>query len=249
MDEKSIIVEKKNAIGTIAINSGGDLNLINRNTLKELADQAVALDLDKEIKVIILRGTQKVFSAGIDATDFVNNLDNTSLEFMYENFSKIANLKKPVIAAVSGYALGIGCQIALSCDIILASDNACFGQPDLSIGVIPGFGSTQILPRIIGKAKAMEMILTGRAICSKEAERNGLISRVVPLMYLFEEANQVAEKIAAIESSAAVTAKELIETSLNNISLEDGMEIEKQVYKSSIESEDFLKNLAKIAKK
>ena len=247
--EKNIIVEKKNSIGILAINSGGDLNLISRATLKELSEQAQALDMDDTINAIVIRGTQKVFSAGIDANDFVNNLDETTLEQMYEDFDKIYNLKKPVIAAVSGYALGIGCQIALSCDIILASDNACFGQPDLSVGIVPGFGATQIMPRLVGKAKTMEMILTGRAICSKEAERAGMISRVVPLMYLFEEAVQVAEKVASMENSATVTAKELVKTSLNNISLEDGIEIERQVYKSSIESEDFRNNLAKMAKK
>lgn len=154
-----------------------------------------------------------------------------------------------MIAAVSGYALGIGFEMALACDIVFASESACFGHPDLSLGTVPGFGATQRLPNTVGKSKTMEMILTGRAMNAREAERAGIVSRIIPLRYLFDEAFNTAERIAALPDLAVNTSKELIKTAVSNTNLEEGLEIEKQVYKSSIASDEFRQNLANLAKK
>ena len=161
----------------------------------------------------------------------------------------IADIKKPVIAVISGYALGIGFELALACDIIFASENACFGHPDLSLGIVPGFGATQRMPYAIGKAKTMEMILTGRAMNAKEAERCGIISRIIPLQYLFSEALNTAQKIAALPDLAVNTAKELVKTAIVNTNLEESLEIERQVYKNFVSTNEFQQKLINLFKK
>ena len=217
--------------------------------LSDLAEAATSLDMNDEVKVLVIRGSDKAFSTGIDVNEFVQEIDADKLEDMYENFEKFADIKKPIVAAVSGYALGIGCEMALACDIVLSSESACFGHPDLSLGTVPGFGATQRLTNIIGKSKTMEMILTGRAMNAKEAERSGIVSRIVPLRYLFDEAMKTALRIAALPDLAVNTSKELIKTAVSNTNLEEGLEIEKQVYKSSIASDEFRTNLLSMAKK
>lgn len=246
---QNIKTEIKNQIGTIILTSADGMNTISRQTLTEIATVATDMDMNDEIRAIVIRGSEKAFSTGIDVNEFVSDLNASVLEEMYENFAKFADVKKPVIAAVSGYALGIGCELALAADIVFASENACFGHPDLSLGTIPGFGATQRLPYIIGKAKTMEMILTGRAMNAREAEKCGVVSRIIPLRYLFDEAYKTAEKIAALSDLAVNTSKELVKTALNNTNLEEGLEIEKQVYKSSVESDEFRQNLINMAKK
>lgn len=251
MENQNIIIEKRNQIGIITIDCNDGMNILSQQTLGDLADRAVELDMTDTVKAIVIRGTEKVFSTGIDVNEFAANVGkNRELpDEMYADFEKIADLKKPVIAAVSGYALGIGCELALAADIILASENACFGLPDLSLGTIPGFGATQRLPQAVGKAKAMEMILSGRGMNAPEAERIGLISRIVPLRYLFKEAAKCAERIAAMPDLATNTSKELIKTAVGNTALAEGLEIEKQVYKSALESEEFKQKLYGSAKK
>ena len=158
---QEVITEIKNNIGIITISTADGLNAITRELLAEIANAATSMDMNDGVKTIILRGTDKAFSTGLDVNEFIADINPAMLEEMYENFEKIADIKKPLIAAVSGYALGIGCEMALACDIIFASESACFGHPDLSLGTVPGFGATQRLPNAIGKAKTMEMILTG----------------------------------------------------------------------------------------
>ena len=186
---QEIISEIKNHTGIITLKTEDGLNAVNRRMLAEIAEAATAMDMNDEVKAIIIRGGEKAFSAGVDVNEFVADVNPSVLEEMYENFEKIADVKKPVIAAVSGYALGIGFEMALACDIVFASESACFGHPDLSLGTVPGFGATQRLPNTVGKSKTMEMILTGRAMNAREAERAGIVSRIIPLRYLFDEAS------------------------------------------------------------
>lgn len=246
---QEVNTEIRNQIGIITLGSADGLNTINRRILAELAAAATSLDMSDNVKVIVLRGNDKAFSTGFDINDFLSDTSPEALDEMYENFEKIADIKKPVIAAVSGYVLGIGCEMVLACDIVFASESACFGHPDLTLGTVPGFGATQRLPNAVGKAKTMEMILTGRAMNAREAERCGIVSRIIPLRYLFAETMNTAARIAALPDLAVNTSKELIKTAVSNTNLEEGLEIEKQVYKSSISSDEFRQNLTEMAKK
>lgn len=244
-----INVEKIGAVGLITFSSKDKLNRFNADTLDSLAKEMAKLDIDDEVKAIVIRGNEKTFSAGINATEFVKNANASMLEEMGDNFDVIADAKKPVIAEISGYAVGIGFELAMACDMIFCSENTWFAMPDLCLGTVPGFGATQRLTKAAGKAKAMEMILTGRAMNSVEAERIGLISRIIPLMYLHDETMKVAELVASMPSLATNTSKELIKTAIGNTDLEEGLEIEKQVYKSALESDEFQINLENMLKK
>lgn len=242
-------VEKVGAIGLVTLTSKDNLNRIDAPSLDNLATEINRLDLSDDIKVIVLRGSEKAFSAGLNATEFVKTINSAILEDMADNFSKISDIKKPLIAEISGYAIGIGFELALACDMIFCADNTWFALPDLCLGTVPGFGATQRLPKAIGKAKAMEMILSGRAMGAKEADRVGLVSRTIPLMYLHDQTMKAAEKIASMPDLATNTSKELIKTSVGNSDLEEGLEIEKQVYKSALESDEFRINLENMIKK
>lgn len=244
-----IKVEKVGAIGLVTLTSKDNLNRIDAPSLDNLANEINRLDLSDDVKVIVLRGSEKAFSAGLNATEFVKTINSAILEDMADNFSKISDIKKPLIAEISGYAIGIGFELALACDMIFCADNTWFALPDLCLGTVPGFGATQRLPKAIGKAKAMEMILSGRAMGAKEADRVGLVSRTIPLMYLHDQTMKAAEKIASMPDLATNTSKELIKTSVGNSDLEEGLEIEKQVYKSALESDEFRINLENMIKK
>lgn len=246
---QEISSEIRKNIGIITIKTADGLNTLNRQMLADIAEAATSMDMNDEVKVLVIRGTEKAFSSGIDINEFVADVTPDILEDMYENFEKFADIKKPIIAAVSGYALGIGCEMALASDIVLSSESACFGHADLSLGTVPGFGATQRLTNAIGKSKTMEMILTGRAINALEAEKCGIVSRIIPLRYLFKEAVKTAERIALLPDLAVNTSKELIKTAVSNTNLEEGLEIEKQVFKSSIASDEFRQNLLNMAKK
>ncbi len=242
-------VEKIGGVGLITFSSKDKLNKINADTLESLSKEMAKLDIDDEVKAIVIRGNEKTFSAGINATEFVKNVNASMLEEMTDNFEVIADAKKPVIAEISGYAIGIGFELAMACDMIFCSENTWFAMPDLCLGTVPGFGASQRLTKAVGKAKAMEMILTGRAMSATEAERIGLISRIIPLMYLHDETMKVAELVASMPNLATNTSKELIKTAIGNTDLEEGLEIEKQVYKSALESDEFQINLENMLKK
>jgi enoyl-CoA hydratase len=158
-------------------------------------------------------------------------------------------VRKPLIAEVSGYAIGIGFELAMACDMIFCSDNTWFSVPDLSMGVVPAFGSTQRLPKAIGKAKTMELLLTGRAMGGDEADRTGLVTRVIPLSYLHKETMKVADILVSMPEIALTTSKELVKTAIGNASLSEGLEIERQVYKSSFETDEYRNNLENMIKK
>lgn len=245
----NIKVEKQNGIGLVTLSSDNDLNFIDADVLKNLSAKMVQLDNDDKVRVIVLRGSEKAFSSGINATEFVKNANAKMLENMIGDFDKIADIKKPLVSEVCGYAIGIGMELALAGDIILCSDNAWFAAPDLSLGTVPGFGATQRLTRAVGKAKAMEMILSGRAMGAAEADKIGLVSRIVPLMYLHDETMKEAEIIASMPEMATNTSKELVRTAVGNTDLEEGLDIEKQVYKSALDSDEYKNNLEKMLEK
>lgn len=244
-----INVEKKGQIGLVTMTSNNGLNYINAEALARLTTAIVKLDADEAVRVIVLRGAEKAFSSGINATEFVKNVNISMLEEMLNNFDKIAGAKKPLIAEVSGYAVGIGFELVLACDMVFCAENSWFAVPDLSLGTVPGFGTTQRLTKAVGKAKAMEMILSGRAMGAKEADRIGVVSRTIPLMYLHDETMKEAEIIASMPEIASITSKELIKTAIGNTDLEEGLDIEKQVYKNALESDEYKLNFEKMLEK
>lgn len=212
MSNEYIIDEIRENIGIITINYPQALNSINEKMLQELAEKIKDYNQQKAVKVIILKGTEQAFAAGIDIKVLATNLNYTKTVFqnMQNNFQQISNSQKPIIASVSGFALGIGCEIAMACDIIIAADNARFGLPELSIGLLPSFGGCGRLVSRIGKAKAMDMILSGKAMTADEAETSGLISRVVTPEALFEESMKLAKRIAALSENVVSVAKRII---------------------------------------
>lgn len=242
-------VEKKGSVAVVTLSSKSGLNYMDVNALRLLSREVEKLDVDDDsVRTIVLRGSEKAFSSGIDPTYFVRNVNAEVLDEMFENFDKIANVKKVTIAEASGYAVGIGFEIALACDMLFCSDNTWFSAPDLSLGTVAGFGVSQRLPKAIGKAKTMEMLLTGRAMGAEEAERIGLVSRVIPLSYLHKEVLKVADIIASMPNAVLATSKELIKTAIGNTGLAEGLEIEKQVYKNNFDSDEYRVNLENMVK-
>lgn len=231
-------VAKEAPIATVALNRPKQLNALSSALVKELTEAMEALDLDPEVRAIILTGGEQVFAAGADikemaeATPFDDRI-RTRMVFR-DRFNRIS---KPVIAAVSGYALGGGCELAMSCDIVVASESARFGQPEVNLGIIPGSGGTQRLTRTVGKYRAMEIILTGEFLKANEAHQLGLVNKVVPAELLLEEAKALAKKIAAKPPLAIRLAKEAILKSFNT-SLDEGLEFERKSLYLLFASED-----------
>ncbi|MCH8054918.1 MAG: enoyl-CoA hydratase/isomerase family protein [Deltaproteobacteria bacterium] len=238
MGYEYILVEKEGSTAIVTLNRPKQLNALASFLVKELATAMEDLDQDPEIRVIILTGGEKVFAAGADikemaeATPFDERL-KSRLTFR----DRINKVSKPIIAAVSGFALGGGCELAMSCDIIIASETARFGQPELNLGVIPGTGGTQRLTRTIGKYRAMEVILAGKFLSAAEAERCGLVNKIVPVELLLEEAKDVAKKIASKSPLAVKLAKEAILKAFNT-PLDEGLEFERKSFYLLFASED-----------
>ena len=235
-----ILTELKDNFAVLTINRPEALNAVNLELLNELAQKVRELDDNEKIHALVLRGNEKAFAAGIDLNDlYEQRKDNAEIVNLFRQaFDALDGCGKPLIAAVSGYALGIGCELACACDIILAADNARFGQPEITLGSITGFGGTQRLSKALGKAKTMEMILTGRAIGAEEAERCGLISRIVPLTDLFSEAEFIAQKISQMPSKAVLMAKDAVKFALNS-HLDEGIEYEHKNCQICLNSDDF----------
>lgn len=242
----TIIIETRDSTGIITLNRPETLNAVTLEMLNELACQVQTFEYDENITAIIIKGGEKAFAAGIDVKELSEEASQQSfaLDLWYEEFRKIENCTKPLIAAISGYALGIGCELALACDIILASDSARFGHPEISLGILPGFGACSRLVHTIGKAKTMEMILTGKALTAEEAENCGLISRIVPLADLNEEALRVASRIAAQPFQAVIQSKDAVRQA-EKMTLQNGLEIEAKSCKLSINTAEFRQQLAK----
>lgn len=248
MEYTNITVETRENLGIITLNRPQALNAVNAEMLKELALAAEAFDNNDAVRVLIVKGDGKTFAAGIDIKEVLGRADSKFLgiDEMQNCFRRFAAVKKPIIAAVSGYALGIGCELALACDIILAADNTRFGQPELSLGTIPAFGATQRLTRALGKAKAMEMILSGRTLTAEEAFVSGLVSRIVPLPDLFEDAAKTAARIATQPLGALKAAKEAV-LAAQNTPLEEGIAFEGKAAQCCLAADEFRESLRNFA--
>jgi len=226
-------------VGIITLNRPKALNALNDTLMTELGDALKAFDKDAAIGCIVLTGSERAFAAGadIEAMAKYNFLDAYGGDFITRNWETIRSVRKPVIAAVSGFALGGGCEVAMMCDFIIAADNAKFGQPEIKIGVIPGAGGTQRLPRAVGKSKAMDMVLTGRMMDAQEAERAGLVSRVVPLDKLMDEALGAALQIAELSQIAVMAAKESVNRAFES-GLSDGVMFERRLFQAMYATAD-----------
>jgi enoyl-CoA hydratase len=218
-------------VGIITLNRPKALNALNDTLMTELGQALKAFDADEAIGCIIVTGSERAFAAGADISAMAkyNFLDAYKGDFITRNWETIRSVRKPVIAAVSGFALGGGCELAMMCDFIIAADNARFGQPEIKIGVIPGAGGTQRLPRALGKSKAMDMVLTGRMMDAQEAERAGLVSRVVPYEKLADEALGAALVIAGMSQIAVMAAKESVNRAFES-GLSDGVMFERRLF-------------------
>jgi enoyl-CoA hydratase len=238
MNFENVIVEKDGAIGVVTLNRPQALNALSYGLVKDLSLAMQELDRDREVRVIIVTGGEKVFAAGADIKEMADR--GPFDERIHERLGyrdQINKIAKPVIAAVSGFALGGGCELAMSCDIIIASETARFGQPEVNLGIIPGSGGTQRLTHLVGKHRAMELVLTGDIINAADAERFGLINRVVPVELVLEEAKNVAKKIAAKPALAIKEAKEAVLKAANT-ALDEGLEFERKAFYLLFASED-----------
>ncbi len=245
-----IIVESKGAVGVITLNRPKMLNALSIGVFREIAAAVDDLEADDAIGCILLAGGEKAFAAGADIKEMQPKtfIDMFSSDFTAIGADRVATCRKPTIAAVSGYALGGGCELAMMCDIIIAADNAKFGQPEITLGTIPGIGGTQRLTRAIGKSKAMDLCLTGRMMDAAEAERSGLVSRVVPSGKLMDEAMAVAEKIASMSRPAAEMAKSAINRAFET-PLSEGLNVERDLFHATFALEDRAEGMAAFIEK
>jgi enoyl-CoA hydratase len=238
MSFETVIVDKTAPIAVVTLNRPQSLNALSYALVKDLALAMQELDADNDIRVIIVTGGEKVFAAGADIKEMAERgpFDERIQERLAYR-DKINRIRKPVIAAVSGFALGGGCELAMSCDIIIASETARFGQPEVNLGIIPGSGGTQRLAHVLGKHRAMELVLTGDMITAAEAERFGLVNRVFPVELFLEEAKNLGRKIAAKPVLAVRAAKEAVLKSANT-ALDEGLEFERKSFYLLFASED-----------
>jgi len=238
MNFENVTVEKDGAVGVVTLNRPQALNALSYGLVKDLSLAMQELDQDPEVRAIVVTGGEKVFAAGADIKEMADR--GPFDERIQERLSyrdKINKITKPVIAAVSGFALGGGCELAMSCDIIIAAENARFGQPEVNLGIIPGSGGTQRLTHVLGKHRAMELVLTGDMLSASDAERLGLVNRVVPAELVLEEAKNVAKKIAAKPALAIKAAKEAV-LKAANAPLDEGLEFERKSFYLLFASED-----------
>ena len=245
-----ILVETRGSVGLITLNRPKAMNALCADLAREIAEAVDAYEADDAIGALVLTGSEKAFCAGADIKEMQSKsyMDVYKEDFITVNWERLSQCRKPVIAAVAGYALGGGCEFAMMCDFILAAENAKFGQPEILIGTIPGAGGTQRLPRFIGKAKAMEMALTGRMMDAEEAERAGLVSRIVPANELVDEAVATAEKIANLSQPIVMLAKESVNRAYET-TLAEGIHFERRVFHSTFSTEDQKEGMSAFAEK
>ena len=238
MPYQNIVVETKGRVGIIRLNRPQALNALNRALIAELGEAIVALDADDAVGCLLITGNDKAFAAGADIKEMA---DKTFIEAYLGNFAAtwdhLAHARKPVVAAVAGFALGGGCELAMQCDIIVAADTAKFGQPEIKLGVIPGIGGTQRLTRAVGKAKAMDLILTARMMDAAEAERAGLVARVVPAANLMDEAMKVADTIANMSLPSVLAGKEAVNRAFES-PLAEGVIFERRIFHALFATDD-----------
>ena len=243
-DHETIIVTSADGVGVITLNRPKALNALNTTLMNEVVSAAEQFDADPEIGAIVITGSERAFAAGADIKEMA---DKTFSEVVSESFfgawDNLSRLRTPTIAAVTGYALGGGCELAMLCDILIAGDNAVFGQPEITLGVIPGIGGSQRLTRAVGKAKAMDLILTGRQMKVDEAERAGLVSRVVPTAECLATAKEVAATIAGTSSIAAGLAKDAVNRAFET-TLTEGVRAERRLFYSTFATDDQTEGMA-----
>jgi enoyl-CoA hydratase len=244
MAYENVIVETRGKVGLIRLNRPQALNALNRALVADLSRALDAFEADPNIGCMVITGSDKAFAAGADIKEMAEkSFADAYLGNFAANWDRAATVRKPVIAAVAGFALGGGCELAMQCDIIIAADNAKFGQPEIKLGVIPGIGGTQRFTRAVGKAKAMEIMLTGRMMDVNEAERAGLVARIVPLASLIEEALKTAETIAAMSLPSVLAAKEAVNVAFET-SLAEGVRFERRVFHSLFATADQKEGMA-----
>ena len=250
MAYENIIAEKKGRVGLITLNRAKALNALNAALIAELKQALDSFEADDEVGAIVITGNDKAFAAGADIKEMQDKtfIDAYLGDFITRDWERIATCRKPVIAAVAGYALGGGCEIAMMCDFILAADNARFGQPEITLGTMPGAGGTQRLARLAGKSKAMEMCLTGRMMDAEEAERIGLVSRIVPVADLVEEALRTAETIAGMSRPAVLMTKEAVNRAYET-TLAEGIRFERRLFHATFATEDQKEGMAAFTEK
>ena len=250
MAYENILVDTRGKVGLITLNRPQALNALSPALMRELGAALTAFEADDAIGAIVLTGTDKAFAAGADikAMKDLGYMDVYKSDYITAEWETLARCRKPVIAAVAGYALGGGCEIAMMCDFILAADNAKFGQPEINLGILPGAGGTQRLPRFVGKAKAMEMVLTGRMMDAAEAERCGLVSRVIPADQLLEDAIKTAQKIAELSLPVVMMAKESVNRAFET-TLSEGVRFERRLFHSCFGIEDQKEGMAAFVEK
>src|SRR5271167_1157535 len=249
MSYENIIVETRGKVGLIRLNRPQALNALNRALIHDLTHALDAFEADGKIGCMVITGSDKAFAAGADIKEMA---DKTFADAFLGDFAatwdRAATVRKPVIAAVAGFALGGGCELAMQCDLIIAADNAKFGQPEIKLGIIPGIGGTQRLTRAVGKAKAMDLILTGRMMDAAEAERSGLVARVVPAADLMAEAMKAAASIAAMSLPSVMVAKEAVNRAFE-VSLAEGVQFERRVFHALFATEDQKEGMAAFVEK
>ena len=244
MTYQNIQVEQRGRVGVIRLDRPQALNALNSALNAELGRAVAAFDADAGIGCMLLTGSDKAFAAGADIKEMA---EKSAVEVFTEDFAgnwdAVARARKPVVAAVAGFALGGGCELAMQCDLIIAADTAKFGQPEIKLGVIPGIAGTQRLPRAVGKAKAMDLILTGRMMEAAEAERAGLVARVVPASSLMEEALRIAETIASMSLPALIAAKEAVNRAFES-PLAEGARFERRIFATLFATADQKEGMA-----
>ncbi len=249
MTYANVIVETHGAVGLVRLNRPQALNALSAALMEDLDAALEGFEADPTIGAIVLTGSEKAFAAGADIKEMQDKtFADAFLGDFISKWERLTRVRKPVVAAVAGFALGGGCEIAMMCDFILAADTAKFGQPEIKLGVIPGAGGTQRLTRAVGKSKAMEMILTGRMMDADEAERSGLVSRIVPAASLIEEALKVAGTIAALSRPAVYAAKEAVNRAYET-TLAEGVKFERRIFHSLFATEDQKEGMRAFAEK
>ncbi|WP_322417794.1 enoyl-CoA hydratase [Mesorhizobium huakuii] len=249
MAYETIITETRGKVGLVTLNRSKALNALNLQLLAELVVAVKDFDADAGIGAMVITGSDKAFAAGADIKEMqAISFADAYLQDLFVGWEDLTRVRKPVIAAVAGYALGGGCELAMMCDFIIAADTAKFGQPEITLGVIPGMGGSQRLTRFVGKSKAMDMCLTGRMMDAAEAERSGLVSRVVPAAELVEEAVKAAAKIADFSLPSVMMAKETVNRSFET-TLAEGLRFERRLFHSLFALEDQKEGMAAFAEK
>ncbi len=249
MAYQTILVESRDTVGLITLNRPDAMNALNAQLITELAQALDGFEADDAIGAIVITGSEKAFAAGADIKEMkdFSYMDAYKADFI-RDWEHVCGCRKPVIAAVAGFALGGGCELAMMCDFIIAADNAQFGQPEIKLGILPGAGGTQRLTRLVGKSKAMEMCLTGRMMGAEEAEHAGLVSRTVPLAELMDEVLGVAGKIAAMSRPSVMMVKEAVNVALET-SLQEGIRLERRLFHAVFATEDQKEGMEAFAEK